>query len=485
MGRHTTTLLALTALAGLSAADETWTISASTDWGTWEGWGVSLAWWAKAFGTRSDLADLFFSLDTTTYNSASVPGLGLNMARYNAGACSNNTYAGAAMAVSPAMMASRQMDGYWWDWASGDPASSSWHWTVDASQRAMLAAAVQRGANHLELFSNSPMWWMLYNRNPSGADDGGSDNLQTWNYDNHTHYLAEIALYAKQQWGVAFESVEPFNEPSAAWWAATSGTQEGCHFDVATQAAVVASQRSALDGVGLASVAVSASDENTYDEAVATWDGLGSAAVRALRRVNVHGYEDGSGSRDGLYALATAQGLRIWNSEYGDSDGSGASLVSNLILDLRWLHPVGWVYWQAVDVEGWGLVAGDNEAVTLGAVSQKYYALAQFTRHIREGMVILDGGADHVVAAYDAAQAKLVIVAVNWGAAQYLNFELSAFSTPGTSGQAIPRWSTVVGAGGGSQYVETAADTVQHGTVFWSYFETNEIQTFEVAHVKM
>lgn len=471
------------ALAGLAAADETWTINASSNWGTWEGWGVSLAWWAKAFGTRTDLANIFFSTASTTFNSASLPGLGFNIARYNAGACSNNTYDGATMVESPDMIASRQMDGYWWDWASGDPTSSSWHWTVDANQRSMLAKAVANGANHLELFSNSPMWWMLYNKNPAGSDDGSSDNLQSWNYDNHTHYLAEIALYAKENWGVTFESVDPFNEPSASWWKGTSGTQEGCHFDVSTQAAVIPLLRSQLDARGLSSVIVSASDENSYDAAVSTFNGLGATALGDLGRINVHGYQGASGDRDGLYDLATAKGLALWNSEYGDSDATGKSMVSNLILDFRWLKPTGWVYWQAIDGGGWGLIDGNNDALTLGSPTQKYFCLAQFSRHIREGMRILDGGSDHVVAAYDAANSKLVIVAVNWGSAQYLNFDLSQFSTAGKTGQTIPRWSTVIGSG--NQYVSYPSDTVQSGTKFWSYFATNEVQTFEIANVKI
>lgn len=470
------------AFAALVAADETWTIDASSNWGTWEGWGVSLAWWAKAFGDRDDLADIFFSLDTTTLGSQSLPGLGFNIARYNAGACSTNTYDGATMVASSSIEASRQVDGYWWDWASGDPSSSSWKWTVDANQRAMLTKAVARGANHVELFSNSPMWWMLYNKNPSGSSDGTSDNLQTWNYDNHTHYLAEIALYAKDNWGVTFESVEPFNEPAASWWKA-SGTQEGCHFDASTQAAIIPLLRSELDARGLTSAIVSASDENTYDAAKSTFNSLGSTAINNLGRVNVHGYQDGSGDRSGLYTLASDAGLALWNSEYGEKDATGSSLVSNLILDFRWLHPTGWVYWQAIDGGGWGLIDGDNDDLTLDSAGQKYFCLAQFTRHIREGMRILDGGADHVVAAYDSTNSKLVIVAVNWGDAQYLNFELSDFSTPGTSGQTIPRWSTQISSG--DQYVSSPSDTVQNGTKFWSYFETDEVQTFEVSNVKI
>lgn len=464
----------------LVSADLTTTISSTTNWGTWEGFGVSLAWWAKAFGTRSDLADIFFSTASTTYNGQSVPGMGLTIARYNAGACSWNTVNGSAMVVSPKMIASRQMDSYWVDWLSSSPSSSSWSWSVDENQRNMLSMAKARGANIFELFSNSPPWWMCLNHNPSGSNDGSSNNLQSWNYDQHAVYLATIANYAAENWGVSFQSVEPFNEPVSDWWNGETGTQEGCHFNVSTQATVIGYLRSELNSRGLSSTLVSASDENTYDLAISTWESLGSTATSNVGRINVHGYQYGDGRRDTLYSLASSAGKRLWNSEYGEDDATGQMLVTNLMLDFRWLHPTGWVYWQAIDGGGWGLIDGDNDNVTLGAVSQKYYALSQFTRHIRPGMRILDGGSNYTVAAYDSAAQKLVIVAANWGAAQYLNFELSDFSSPGVNGALVPRWNTQVGTG--DQYVNYN-DTYISGTKFWSYFPTGAVQTFEVSHV--
>ncbi|KAJ1555699.1 hypothetical protein HK405_014424 [Cladochytrium tenue] len=476
-------LLTLALAVTGAAADSTSTIDATSNYGTWEGWGVSLAWWAAAFGTRTDLADVFFTTKTTTLGSQSLPGLGFTVARYNAGACSWNSYQGSSMVVSPDMIASRQMHGFWLDWASTDTTSSSWNWTADANQVAMMRAAVARGVNKLELFSNSPMWWMCVNHNPSGSNDGSSDNLQSWNYQQHAVYLASVAAYAAKNWGVSFTSVEPFNEPSADWWNGQTGTQEGCHFDVATQAAVIPYMRSELDSRGLTGVIVSASDENTYDEAKATFASLGSTAVAKLGRVNVHGYQYGSGSRDGLYAEVAAAGLALWNSEYGEDDATGAELASNLILDLIWLHPTAWVYWQALDGSGWGLVDGDNDAKTVGAASQKYFVLALFTRHILPGMRILGGGSDNVVAAYDATAHRLAIVAVNWGSAQYINFDLSGFSTPGTSGALVRRWSTLIGTtGAGDQYV-ARNDTYLSGSKFWSYFATNMAMAFEVDNV--
>lgn len=70
------------------------TFDPTTSWGTWQGFGTSLSWWANIYGDRDDLADIFFTLNNVTYHSKDpsvqqktliLPGLGLNIARYNLG----------------------------------------------------------------------------------------------------------------------------------------------------------------------------------------------------------------------------------------------------------------------------------------------------------------------------------------------------------------------------------------------------------------
>ena len=67
----------------------------------WEGWGASLAWWAKIFGDRSDLADLFFTTEEVSFQGKTCPGLGFTIARYNAGASSHRPAGGQQMVESP------------------------------------------------------------------------------------------------------------------------------------------------------------------------------------------------------------------------------------------------------------------------------------------------------------------------------------------------------------------------------------------------
>ena len=335
--------------------------------------------------------------------------------------------------------------------------------------------ARDRGANKFELFSNSPMWWMCYDHNPSGATSGSSDNLQSWNYDQHAIYLATIAKYCHDHWGVTFNSVEAFNEPSANWWTSTS-SQEGCHFAQSTQASLISYLRSELNNRGLTSTLVSASDENTYDEETSDLNYFSSNTLGQIGRVNVHGYQYGGGRRDLLYNKAQSMGVRIWNTEYGDSDSSGMSLASNLNLDFRWLHNTAWCYWQPFDWSGWGLVQC-NLPDWVGPANMKYYVMCQYSRHIREAMTIIDGGNGNVIAAYNPSSHLLVIVCANYGTAQWINFDLSRFTT--VSGP-VTRWCT--NTGGGDSYTQHN-DTNLSGKLFWSWFATNTVQTFEIQNV--
>ncbi|CCK29791.1 Endo-beta-1,6-galactanase [Streptomyces davaonensis JCM 4913] len=471
-------VLGSTLATGTAHADATIVINPGTRYGTWEGWGTSLAWWGNVFGTRDDFADLFFTTKSVTYNGTSLPGLGLNIARYNLGACSWNAVNGETMVKSPNIPAFKQIEGFWQDWNNEDPTSSAWDWTADATQRAMLVKATQRGAV-TELFANSPMWWMCYNHNPSGAADGGN-NLQTWNYRQHASHLAAVALYARTNWGVNFATVDPFNEPASSWWTA-SGTQEGCHLDPAVQAAVLPYMRSELDKRGLTGVRISASDETNYDTARSTWSSFGSATKALVSQVNVHGYQGTGGRRDLLYTdVVTTSGKKLWNSETGDSDGTGLSMARNLCYDFRWLHPTAWCYWQVMDPStGWAMIAYDANTLQPTTVQPKYYVMAQFSRHIRPGMTILDTGVSFAAAAYDASARRLVLVAVNTSTSpQTFTFDLSRFTTvTGGSGGLVPRWNTVTG--GGDMY-RAYTNTYVTGKSVSATFAAGSVQTLQV-----
>ncbi len=459
-------LAVVLAPAAAPGAASTVTVNADQRWGVWEGWGTSLCWWGNAFGDRDDFADLFFTTNYTDYKGSSRPGLGMNIVRYNAGACSSNTVGGQTMVVPDGTTPAKMIEGFWLNPASTDPASPSWDWSRDANQRAMMLKARARGADRIELFSNSPMWWMLKNYNPWGQDDG-SDNLASANFQKHALYLATIAKYAQTNWGITFDSVEPFNEPTGNPWAY-------CNFANASQESVIALLRSELDSRGLSGIPIAASDQTTFGSALSTWNSFSSATKSMVGLVTVHSYDPG-GDRAALYSAVGSKPL--WMSEHGDGDADGTTLAADLTRDIRELHATGWVYWQALDYGGWGLIQSDIATGWLGSPRDKYYVLAQYSRHVRPGMVIVDNNHANTVTAYDAANRRLVIVTANFGAAQTVTFNLSAFHQ--ASGPAR-RWLTTPGTS--DRYIRST-DIAVSSRQFSAAFPTNTVMTFEVENV--
>jgi galactan endo-1,6-beta-galactosidase len=446
-------------------------LNLATNWGLWQGWGCSLCWWANVFGTRTDLANIVFTTNYTILNGVNLPGLGMNIARYNAGACGTNSVSGQSMVASPNIPGWKQIQGYWLNPSSSDPGTTNWNWNADANQRAMMLMAQARGAT-IQLFSNSPMWWMLDNFNPSGPTTASTDNLQPAYDDAHAVYLAAIAAYARTNWGVTFNSVEAFNEPHGSWWTAT-GTQEGCYFDTPTQATVIQYLRTELNNRGLTNMPIAASDETSFDQSLSTWQGFSSTVQRDVDIVTTHDYGYDSGS--GLYAAAG--GKTLWNTEYGEGDGTGISMATNLDLTFASVHPTAWCYWQPFDGDGWGLIQSDPGSSTISTPNPKYYVLAQYTRHIRPGMTILDSLAANTVAAYSVTNHTLVLVTCNVGPAQTMSFCLT--NIPYVAGP-VTRWITVPNTS--TNYAQYNDVSITNGA-FQAAFPANSIQTFQIASV--
>jgi galactan endo-1,6-beta-galactosidase len=275
--------------------------------------------------------------------------------------------------------------------------------------------------------------------------------------------------------------VEPLNEPFTNFWAA-DGRQEGCHFSHEAQAEVIKDTRAEMDKRGLQDMPIAASDETHTDLAISTWYSFDADVKKAVAKVNVHGYQGSGGRRDVLYDAVHKDGKELWNSEYGGPEPTGLQMAGHLDLDLRFLHPTAWCYWQVVDGGGWGLITGSRDGKTMG-VGAKYYVLAQYTRHIRPGMTMLDTGETNFVAAYDAAGKKLVIVALQKGpavaAGAARRIDLSKFAE--VKGP-VTRWITE--PKGASRY-EMHQDIKLAGKGFEAAMPADSVQTFEVDGVTM
>ncbi len=448
-------------------------IDPSAAQGKWEGWGTSLCWMGNPFGERDDIADLLFTTKTVKIGDEELPGLGMTVVRYNAGACGPGEVEGRTMVLSKNVLPFRQMEGLWLDPSKGE---AGWDWTRDPHQRAMMLKAKARGANRFELFSNSPMWWMCADANPSGAAKATDDNLRPDMHGAFAKYLATIAAQAPRRWGVRFTSVEPFNEPDTDYWSAT-GRQEGCHFSPATQAAFLPILRQELDRQGLKKLPIAASDETSFDHARTTWTSLAPALKDLVGRVNVHGYQQSETARTAFAAVLGDKPR--WNSEHGDGDASGLSTARELSLDLHVLRPTGWCYWQPLDGGGWGFLNCDMPSATVKGVNPKLFVLAHYMRHVRPGMTIIKTDDAGIVVAYDAKARKLVIVAENQKEAATKTFDLSGFRL---GRQTAAHWITE--PKGTARYLKTG-DIILNGSVLHIDLPAASVQTFEISEVRL
>ncbi|OCK76491.1 glycoside hydrolase family 30 protein [Lepidopterella palustris CBS 459.81] len=66
-----------------TAADAVTTIDPTSNGAVWKGLGTSMTWWAKRFDDGDNMANIF-SLKWTQYGGNNLPGLGRDIARYNA-----------------------------------------------------------------------------------------------------------------------------------------------------------------------------------------------------------------------------------------------------------------------------------------------------------------------------------------------------------------------------------------------------------------
>lgn len=393
-----------------------------------DGWGTSLCWWAEVAGTaeesaRKEFSELLFGKD----------GLELNIVRYNVGAgdASGHKHMRDGGSV-PA----------WID------ENGSFNPLADEAQLKILQDAVLCGADIVELFSNSPPYYLTVSGCAGGGKDPNKNNIEPENFGKFADYLATVAAYIQNEMNIKVNTVEPMNEPGTNFWG-YEGWQEGCHIDSKDHSALIVALRKALDEKGLGSVGVAAADENSVDRALRNLNEYTDEALATLSQINTHTY-NGTGSNAALRKKADELGKPLYMSEV-DGDGSigydsgemgpALWLSQKITDDMKTLRPNGWVLWQAApawpgsaaDTGYWNLCQFD---VRDGKIDlfKKYYAYAQYTKFIKKGDVIISTDNDNVLAARNPQSGKLALVITNAGKKdETFDVELSALDCIGTN----------------------------------------------------
>jgi len=436
-----------------------------------EGWGTSLVWFANVTGGWSDtnrnaLADLIYGSN----------GLKLNIARYNIGG-------------SQASQAGMRPGGLVRSYINS---SGVYDWTVDANQRWWLSAAISRGANIAEAFSNSPPWYMTISGDTRGAS-GCGDNLQSSQNDAFVDYLTEVVKHFRDSWGVTFRTLDPLNEPMGTWWCLASSRQEGAHIGRAQQDLLVQKVGAALVAKGLTGTKVSAPDETAPADSSASVNAYSATSKNYLAQINTHTYGGNSTDKASIHNLAVSLGKRMWMSEIDGSAGThnhndiapGMWLAGRITEDINYIRPAAWISWQVIEDEAnmvsenanWGMIhadlAGTSQAYYL---TKKYYVMGNYTKFIRPGYQIIAAGDAKSVAAYSASASTLVIVSYNdTTSAVSMTYNLSNFTN--AAGPATPYRTSA------SENLATLSNITVSGKSFSTSLPANSVTTFVITGV--
>ncbi|GMQ63126.1 discoidin domain-containing protein [Vallitalea maricola] len=431
-----------------SAVDkDTLIFDPSAQYQEFQGWGTSLIWFANVVGGWSDvnknkIADLLFDQDK---------GLGLNIVRYNIGGGDDSTH--------NHLRSGGDVPG----WATGFDSEGNlmYDWSVDQNQIWMLKAAIQRGANIKEAFSNSPPYFMTVSGCASGSVNGWDNNLQDQYYDDFADYLTEVVKHFDDNEGIVFDSLNPMNEPYTNYWKA-NGRQEGCHFDRDKQALLIEETYNSLKEKGLGTY-VSAMDESVIDTGVKTFKDYYSDEVKSMMpRLNLHTY--GGSNRIGAKRAADMYDKDLWMSEVDLGGGAynpegmkaALDLSERITKDLQEMQPNAWALWQPVENwsnmlpggesgsgSNWGLIfanfddAGNYNGYDLAEedflIGKKYYAMMNYTKFIRPNFMMIGENSSDTVAFYNEDEKRLVYVIRNSSNdTRTYDFDFSEFTTVGS-----------------------------------------------------
>lgn len=373
---------------------------------TLEGWGSSLCWWAAQVGKWEES-----KVDSIVDMLTSPEQLNMNIFRYNIGGGDDPSHADGHMVKGKGKRA--EMEGF-----KASP-ESPYNWNADAAQRKILLKIKEKRPDAVfEAFSNSAPYWMTVSGCAAGHADPAKDNLKPEYEEAFCQYLVDVCKYYKDTYQVDFKTLEPFNESYSHYWYA-EGSQEGCHFEPATQIRMIRKLYPMLKESGLKTV-ISASDETNlaqfltvqqaYEKAGDIWGKIG--------QLNTHTYSGTNAERAEVRSLVERSGKPFWQSETGPSGGSG--LESNLLLvqklfdDMRIMRPQAWLDWQIMEEnnEEWCVLKGNFQTQEYRRI-KNFYVRMQITRFFKQGYRFVESGHPQMLAAVSPSGKELVFAWLN------------------------------------------------------------------------
>ncbi len=419
-----------------AAAQEPVTPDPDKSYQSIEGWGSSLCWWAHMVGQWEDEEKIDEVVDLIT----SPDKLNMNVFRYNIGGGDDPSHY--STEGNPGHMAEgkgvrAEMEGF------KPTEDSEYDWTADAGQRKILLKIKERRPDAIfEAFSNSAPYWMTYSGCSAGNDPASEDNLKPEYYGQFSDYLIEVCRHYRDEYGLEFRTLEPFNEPLTDYWGYLGG-QEGCHFDVSSQVDMIRVLYDSIQSSDL-NIAIAAADESNLWQTI---NGLETFIeegdiIEKLGQFNTHTYGGDNAQRQTVHNLVKQTGLPFWQSETGpigiggDSDlQNNLNLTQRMFDDLYQMKPDAWLDWQLFEEHNntWCQIRGSFEDESFQVI-KNFYVRMQVTRFVKQGYTIIESGHPNVLSAMSPDRSELVVVFLNASQKdKSFDLDLSSFYETGES----------------------------------------------------
>ena len=332
-----------------------------------DGWGISLCWWANIEypdSVKENLIELLFGKS----------GLQLNVARYNLGGGSDpnikqNFRLGANM---PCIMNKNE----------------DFDLENDHLQLDILDKAVKAGVDKVELFCNSPPYFMTKSGFTNGSNNSFDCNLKKDYVNKFVEFLNTSYNSFVKKYPIV--SIDPFNEPSNPFWT-TDVNQEGCFYDYKTRKEILTKLKQKNS-----KIIISNGDESSSLFSLLWYI---FSPKDTIDRINVHGYNyvEWKGIRFNIFDYTIWRRIlryfykgELWMSEYGfgyrDTISDSLQLARNIFRDLDTLAPSVWVYWQVEHITStWGLLKVDFENPNEIQIQKQYWVFKHFTNTLKKG----------------------------------------------------------------------------------------------------
>ncbi len=414
----------------------------SKQYQTIENFGASDAWSCQFVGRwpdakRTAIADLLFSLETTSIGQPS--GIGLSLWRFNLGA--GSAQQGDNSGITDEWRRAESFIGK----------NDEYEWDLQAGQMWFLKAAKDRGVEKFLAFCNSPL--VSLTKNGKAFATAGQPNLATENFDAFADYLVNVVKGVKNKIGVTFDYLSPANEPQWDW----GGGQEGTPFTneditgivTALDAAITREQiptKITIVEAGQYNFLYSAHGKPRRGNQIDAFFTPGPTFIGDLPSVEQvivgHGYFTTSPYNAAVqvrrklhHKVKQVNGLRLWQSEYcilGDNNGEingnhrdlgikpAIYLARVIHNDLVNANASAWHWWTAISAYDYkdGLIYVDkNKTDGNFEASKMLWALGNFSRFIRPGAVrvstAMSNQSDVLSSAFVNKTGELVVVLIN------------------------------------------------------------------------